>query len=120
TRKRGRVRPARRALYGGQIIPKKYFEAVGADEFNAKPIGTGPVKFVSWRKDDQLVFDAVPDYWGGRVNFNRLVFRPIPETSARVAALLKGEVDMISKLPPDQIEHVRNHPSTKVASPLFT
>jgi len=77
------------------------------------------VKFVSWRKDDQLVFDAVPDYWGGRVNFNRLVFRPIPETSARVAALLKGEVDMISKLPPDQIEQVRNHPSTKVESALF-
>jgi len=119
TKKPDPLLPARLAFYGGQIIPKKYFEAVGADEFNAKPIGTGPVKFVSWRKDDQLVFDAVPDYWGGRVNFNRLVFRPIPETSARVAALLKGEVDMISKLPPDQIEQVRNHPSTKVESALF-
>ncbi len=119
TKKPDPLLPARLAFYGGQIIPKKYFEAVGADQFNAKPVGTGPVRFVSWRKDDQLVFDAVSDYWGGRVGFNRLVFRPIPETAVRVAALLKGEVDMISKLPPDSLEQVRNHPTTKVESVLF-
>jgi len=119
TKKPDPLLPARLAFYGGQIIPKKYFEAVGADQFNAKPVGTGPVRFVSWRKDDQLVFDAVPDYWGGRVAFNRLVFRPIPETAVRVGALLKGEVDMISKLPPDSLDQVRNHPTTKVESILF-
>jgi peptide/nickel transport system substrate-binding protein len=119
TKKPDPLLPARLAFYGGQIMPKKYFEAVGADQFNAKPIGSGPVRFVSWRKDDQLVLDAVPDYWGGRVGFNRLIFRPIPETAARIAALLKGEVDMMLKVPPDHIEHVRNHPTTKVESALF-
>ena len=119
TKKPDPLLPARLAFYGGQIIPRKYFESVGADQFNAKPVGSGPVRFVSWRKDDQLVLDAVPDYWGGRVGFNRLVFRPIPETAARIAALLKGEVDMMLKLPPDHIEQVRNHPTTKVESALF-
>jgi ABC-type transport system substrate-binding protein len=40
--------PARLAFYGGQIIPKAYFEKVGPDEFNAKPVGSGVVKFNSW------------------------------------------------------------------------
>src|SRR5262249_36327695 len=119
TKKPDPLLPARLAFYGGQIIPKKYFEPVGADKFNAKPIGTGPVKFVSLRKDDQLVVEALTDYFGGRVKFKLRLFRPLPETYARVAALLKGEVDMISKLPPDQMEQVRNHPSTKVESALF-
>ena len=41
-------------------MPKKYLEAVGADTFNAKPVGTGPVRFVSWTKDDKVVLDAKP------------------------------------------------------------
>src|SRR5260221_7782531 len=39
--------PARLAFYGGQIVPKKYLESVGNDTFNAKPVGTGPVRFTS-------------------------------------------------------------------------
>ena len=87
-------------------MPKKYLEAVGNDTFNAKPVGTGPVRFASWVKDDKAVFDANPDYWGGRIDVDRWIMRPIPETSPRVAALLKGEVDIITQLPPDQAERV--------------
>src|SRR5262249_23003539 len=36
----------RLAFYGGQIMPKNYTETVGNDAFNAKPVGTGPVRFV--------------------------------------------------------------------------
>ena len=67
TKKPDPLLPARLAFYGGQIVPKKYVESVGKDTFNAKPVGTGPVRFVSWVKDDRAVFDANPDYWGGRI-----------------------------------------------------
>ena len=109
---------ARAAFYGGQIVPKKYVEAVGGDQFNAKPIGTGPVRFVSWTKDDKFVLDANPDYFGGKPDFDRLVVRPIPETAARIAALLKGEVDIITQLPPDHGERV-NSGNTRVAGALY-
>src|SRR4029077_2081838 len=59
--------PARLAFYGGQIVPKKYAESVGSEGFNAKPVGTGPIRFVSWVKDDKAVLDANPDYWGGKI-----------------------------------------------------
>src|SRR5919204_3269130 len=68
TKKPDPLLPARLAFYGGQIVPKKYLDAVGNDAFNAKPVGTGPVRFVSWVKDDKLVMEANPDYWGGRID----------------------------------------------------
>ena len=48
TKKPDPLLPARLAFYGGQIVPKKYLESVGNDAFNAKPVGTGPVRFTSW------------------------------------------------------------------------
>src|SRR5881296_4367115 len=114
TKKPDPLLPARLAFYGGQIVPKKYLESVGNDAFNAKPVGTGPVRFASWVKDDRLTLDANPDYWGGKPDFDRLIVRSIPETAPRVAALLKGEVDVITQLPPDQEERVVANSATRV------
>jgi len=119
TKKPDPLLPARLAFYGGQIVPKKYLESVGVDTFNQKPIGTGPVRFVSWVKDDKAVFEANPDYWAGKSDFDRMIFRSVPEAAPRIASLLKGEVDVITQLPPDHGERVSAHPSTRVAGALY-
>jgi peptide/nickel transport system substrate-binding protein len=119
TKKPDPLLPARLAFYGGQIIPKKYVESVGNDAFNAKPVGTGPVRFTSWVKDDRAVLDASPDYWGGKIDMDRWIMRPIPETAPRIAALLKGEVDAITQLPPDQEDRVAANAATRVAGALY-
>src|SRR5262250_582663 len=119
TKKPDPLLAARVAFYGGQIVPKKYLEAVGGDTFNAKPIGTGPVRFVSWTKDDRLVLEANPDYFGGKPDFDRFIMRSIPETAPRIAALLKGEVDLITQLPPDHAERVTGNPTTRVTGALY-
>src|SRR5881296_1535093 len=119
TKKPDPLLPARLAFYGGQIVPKKYLESVGVDTFNQKPIGTGPVRFVSWIKDDKAVFEANPDYWAGRSDFDRMIFRSVPEAAPRIASLLKGEVDVITQLPPDHGERVNAHPSTRVVGALY-
>jgi peptide/nickel transport system substrate-binding protein len=119
TKKPDPLLPARLGFYGGQIVPKKYLESVGNDAFNAKPVGTGPVRLASWVKDDRAVFDANPDYWGGRIDADRVVLRPIVETAPRVAALLKGEIDIITQLPPDQAERVTGNSATRVTGALY-
>ncbi len=119
TKKPDPLLPARLAFYGGQIVPKKYVESVGVDTFNQKPIGTGPVRFVSWVKDDKAVFEANPDYWAGKSDFDRMIFRSVPEVAPRIASLLKGEVDVITQLPPDHGERVSAHPSTRVVGALY-
>src|SRR5262249_56034393 len=100
TKKPDPLLPARLAFYGGQIVPKKYLESVGAETFNAKPVGTGPLRLASWVKDDRAVFDANPDYWGGRIDADRVILRPILETAPRVAALLHGRGDLDPAQPP--------------------
>jgi peptide/nickel transport system substrate-binding protein len=119
TKKPDPLLPARLAFYGGQIVPEKYLKMVGPEEFNRKPVGTGPVKFVSWTKDDKAVLEANAGYWGGKPNFDRLIFRPIPELAPRVAALLKGEVDVITQLPPDHGERVNANPTTRMVGALY-
>jgi len=120
TKKPDPLLPARLAFIGGHIVPKKYIEAVGNDTFNTKPIGTGPVRFVSWVKDDRCVLEANPDYWDGRIDADRVIFRAIPETAPRIASLLAGEVNAITQLPPDHVEAVKNHPATQVRNALFS
>jgi len=77
------------------------------------------VRFVSWTKDDKIVLEANPDYFGGRPDFDRFVMRAVPEMAPRVAGLLKGETDIITQLPPDQGERVNGNPSTRVAGALY-
>ncbi len=119
TKKPDPLLPARLGFYAGQIVPKKYLESVGAEVFNQKPVGTGPLRFVSWTKDDRVIFDANADYWGGKPDFDRLVLRALPEMAPRVSALLKGEVDIATQLPPDQGERVKGNASTTVAGALY-
>src|SRR4029453_10402254 len=119
TKKPDPLLPARLGFYAGQIVPKKYMESVGPEVFNQKPIGTGPVRFVSWTKDDKVVLEANPDYWGGKPEFDRLIVRALPEMAPRIAALLKGEVDIATQLPPDQGERVRSNPGTTVSGALY-
>jgi len=119
TKKPDPLLPARLAFYGGQIVPKKYLEQVGNEAFNAKPIGTGPIRLASWTKDDRCVLEANPDYWSGKIDVDRVVFRPIPENAARVAALLKGEIDAMVLLTPDHWDRVNQNATTRGVGALY-
>src|SRR5262245_52253016 len=89
------------------ILPPKYVAQVGDAEFARKPVGTGPYRFVEWIKDDRLVLDANKDYHRGPAAIERLVFRPVPELTTRVAALLAGQADLVSDIPPDQVGKIK-------------
>ena len=111
--------PARLGFYGGQIVPKKYLEAVGNDTFNAKPVGTGPVRFASWVKDDKAVLTPTRTTGAAASMRIAVIMRPIPETAPRVAAVLKGEVDIITQLPPDQADRINGNATTRVTGALY-
>lgn len=88
------------------IVPKHVVEAIGWEGFNENPIGTGPYKFVEWRRDDRVIFEAFDDHWRGRPAFDRLVHRTIPETSTRVAELMSGGVHIASNIPAQDMDRV--------------
>lgn len=91
-------------LQPAYIIPAAYFQEVGADAFNQLPIGTGPYRVVELVADSRLVLERFGSYWGGPAPAAGIVFQSIPEVSARITALVNGEVDIVTAIPPDQVE----------------
>jgi len=55
-------------------------------------VGSGPFKFVEWVPDDKIVLERNPDWWGEGPKLDQLIFRSIPDNSARLAELLAGTV----------------------------
>lgn len=98
------------------ILPKNYYEEVGFEGFALNPIGTGPYKFAELRPDEILVLEAHDDYWGGRPTMERIEFVVIPEIAGRVAALVSGEVDLITNIPPDQVDAIEGADGVDVRS----
>ncbi len=99
TKKPYPVMDAMLCIYG-QVIPPKYFQEKGPAHFATNPVGTGPYKFVRWVKDDHILLEANNQYWRGVPKIKKVIFRPIPEATTRVAALQTGEADIIVNIPP--------------------
>lgn len=73
------------------------------DDFGQHPVGTGPFVLNELTRGQQVVLDANPDYWGGAPKLDQLVLKPMPEVSARLAALRSGEVNWVEAPNPDDI-----------------
>lgn len=96
------------------ILPSDLVQKQGADTFFQKPIGSGPWKFVSWSRNDRLILEANTSYWGGAPKQSGLVFRPVPEVSARIAELQTGNADIITSIPPFLLARLKSAPNVTV------
>jgi peptide/nickel transport system substrate-binding protein len=109
------VLPARLAqTFGAQMIPAEYTAKVGYPGLAKNPVGTGPYKFVQWLKDDRTILEANKGYWGGPPAIERVVWRVIPDDLARVSALQAGEVQVIVRVPPDQVPAIEKRGGMRV------
>src|SRR5262245_60955156 len=102
------------ASNGALMMPPKALKELGPAKFAERPIGTGPFKFVEWKRDERLVLERNPDYWQGPADVSRVTFRFIPEFSARMAALLSGEIDIMKDVPPHAVEAVERSGRAKL------
>ena len=86
------------------ILPKSWVDEVGHVPYTGSdiPPGMGAYILTDWKQDDEIVFKANPHYFLGKPPIENLVFRVIPDSAARVAALMAGDVDVIYPVAPDQ------------------
>jgi peptide/nickel transport system substrate-binding protein len=98
-------------IYSGKVMSPKAIQEVPIPQWAEGSYGTGPFKLSSWEKGVSVVLERNDEYWGTPPGLQTLVFRPIPEPTARVAALLSGEVDMIVVVPPDAIQSIKDDPN---------
>lgn len=76
--------------------------------------GTGPYKLTGWEIDEEIVLERYEDYFGDKAKTKKLVFQIIPEPAARVIALETGEVDVITAVPSEEIDRLKETDGIKV------
>lgn len=78
-----------------QILPKHLYQGTDilTNPWNVKPVGTGPFRFKEWVRGDRIVLERNPDYWDkGKPYLEQLIFRILPDKTARYAAFDSGEI----------------------------
>ena len=108
------------------LLEKLYFVVISSPkQINEAPetyasqlIGTGPYMMEEWRRGESLIMVANPDWWGnddpeaagGKISFDKLIYRFLPEDTVRAAAAQAGEVDIAQFVTPDQCKVSRRRP----------
>ena len=90
------------------------FEAAG-DKFGDSPVGTGPFKFVEWKRNDSITVEKNEEYWQeGLPKLDTIIFRAIPDNSARLNALMTGEIDLADGVNPSDSTTVESNPDLQL------
>ena len=90
------------------IIPKDY-----ADQA-AKPVGTGPYKFVSYTPMKSFVMEKYEDYYGTKAHIEKVTFAISESTAAAFLKLQAGEIDVFPYLTVDQADQLKDQYNIEV------
>ncbi|PIE33525.1 ABC transporter substrate-binding protein [candidate division KSB3 bacterium] len=97
------------------LVPRKATEAQEGKRFMETLVGTGPFKFVEWTHDEQVVFEANPDYFDGAPKIDKIVLKIIPDDTVRFLELKQGNVDLVQNaIPPDMVPIAKETKGLKV------
>ena len=107
------------AFLTGYVLPKNYFEKVGPEGFEKKPIGTGPYMVDAYQGNAFLRLKANPKYWGGKPAFETVVFKFVTDATSRVAELESGSSDLTLEIPYEEFDRLKGKPGlVGVATPI--
>ena len=97
----------------GVMISPKAAEAQGA-QFGQHPVCAGPYQFEGRVAQDNITLRRFPAYWdAGSYHFDRVVYRPMPNSAVRLANLRAGAVDLVEYILPSDLEAVRADPKLR-------
>jgi peptide/nickel transport system substrate-binding protein len=100
----------------GMIMSPKAATEAG-DKFGLKPVCAGPFKFVERIQQDRIVLEKFADYWNkDAIHFDRVAFRPITESTVRLANLKAGSLDMIERALATDLKQIKADHTLKVAT----
>ncbi len=90
----------------GYVLPKAYYEKVGAEGFEAKPIGTGPYMVDRYERNAFVRLKANPDYWGGKPDFETVTIKFVTDAASRVAEIESGNSDVTLEIPYEEYDRL--------------
>ncbi len=99
----------------GMMVSPTAVKKMG-DEFlrNPQGAGTGPFKFVEWKKDDHITLEKNPTYWrkdaAGRAlpYLDKVTYRIITDETSRLTNLKTGDVEVANSVPSKDVPDLRS------------
>lgn len=99
----------------GMMVSPKAAQAAGAN-FGARPVCSGPFKFVERVAQDRIVFEKYANYWNkAAIHFDRVIYTPVPDATVRLANLRSGQFDFIERVASSDMEGVTKDKRFKTA-----
>jgi peptide/nickel transport system substrate-binding protein len=100
-------------------LPKHVLEGRDIDraqDYNRKPLGTGPYAVADWQAGEFILLERVPHYWRGDQypKIRRLLFRFVANTNTRINQLKAGEVHVVALMPWDKYREMATVPSIAI------
>jgi peptide/nickel transport system substrate-binding protein len=102
------------------ITSRKYLEREGYDGAARRPVGTGAYRFVEWLPNQRVVMEVFQGYWKPRPQFDRLVWRIIPDPSTRKNEFLTGGIDVLPFVTPEVVPEIQAHANLRLETTLST
>ncbi|WP_305670302.1 ABC transporter substrate-binding protein [Falsiroseomonas sp.] len=98
----------------GMLVSPRQAEVLGAD-FQREPACAGPYRLTRRVPQDRIELERFPGYWNaGALHFDRVVYRPIPDTTVRAANLRSGTLDVIERVNPSDVTTLRRDARVKL------
>ncbi|WP_179379700.1 ABC transporter substrate-binding protein [Jannaschia marina] len=98
------------------IVPQHVVEEVGAEAFNAAPVGSGPYAFEAWNRGVDVRLTRNDAYWGEAGPFEAAIFRAVPDAATRVADLQAGTADLVVSIDADAGAQLSGNPEVQLLS----
>lgn len=99
------------SLFSNSILPEKVFKAAAQEQLSNKPVGSGPFMLSEWKKGEELIMRANPNYHEkGLPKTPELRIRYIPDDNSRIIAVQSGELDGIDYPPFSRIAELKQDP----------
>ena len=90
----------------GAIISPAAIVKYGKD-LSRNPVGTGPFKLAEWKSGDKILMEKNASYFDGPPAISQLVWKIVPEDSARTMLIESGQADVVLRVPVADLERLR-------------
>ncbi|MBV8579795.1 MAG: peptide ABC transporter substrate-binding protein [Candidatus Eremiobacteraeota bacterium] len=99
------------------ILPKHLLAQlpnINNADYNSKPVGIGPYRYVKWVRSDHVELEANPYYWRGTPKITKITYRFIPDRNTLLTQLQTGEIDVWPFVGAGYYDRVMALPTAKV------
>ncbi|MBW2062617.1 MAG: ABC transporter substrate-binding protein [Deltaproteobacteria bacterium] len=102
------------SLMSMSIGSKNYYDKVGMDGFNKKPVGSGPFNLIERKISERITMEAVKNHHDHKVDFKTLQLVTVPDDMTRLAMLETGELDLVYYILPHLVKRIERRKEIKV------